>query len=59
MVFRARYYNPMIGRFISEDPTGFAAGEMELYGYAGDDPINYSDPFGHDKNPDWWPGQLQ
>ena len=32
VVFRARYYNPMIGRFISEDPTGFAAGEMDLYG---------------------------
>ena len=24
--FRARYYDPVIGRFISEDPIGFAGG---------------------------------
>lgn len=49
--YRARYYNPATGRFISEDPIGFAGGEMALYAYAGDDPISYSDPFGLDKNP--------
>ena len=26
--FRARYYNPAIDRFLSEDPTGFAGGRV-------------------------------
>ena len=42
---RARYYNPQTGRFISEDPTGFAGG-INKYVYAHNDPIDRSDPFG-------------
>jgi RHS repeat-associated protein len=42
---RARYYDPQLGRFLSEDPSGIAGG-LNLYAYAGDDPINASDPFG-------------
>jgi RHS repeat-associated protein len=42
---RNRYYDPQTGRFTQEDPIGLAGG-MNLYGYAGGDPINFSDPFG-------------
>ena len=47
--YRARYYNPAIGRFLSEDPAGFAGSGTDLYAYAGDDPIDFIDPFGMDK----------
>src|SRR3712207_1175808 len=42
---RNRYYDPDAGRFTQEDPIGLAGG-MNLYGFAGGDPVNYSDPFG-------------
>ncbi len=48
--YRARYYNPQTGRFISEDPMGFRAGP-NFYAYAGDDPIDFIDPFGMDRGP--------
>jgi len=41
--YRARYYNPATGRFLSEDPIGFLGGINE-YIYADDDPEDYSDP---------------
>jgi RHS repeat-associated protein len=43
---RARYYDPELGRFISEDPLGFDAGEANLYGYARNNPLRYRDPLG-------------
>jgi RHS repeat-associated protein len=43
--YRARYYNPALQRFISEDPIGFNGG-TNFYAYAGGDPINNSDPSG-------------
>jgi uncharacterized protein RhaS with RHS repeats len=33
------------GQFTQQDPIGIAGG-LNLYGYAGGDPINFSDPFG-------------
>jgi RHS repeat-associated protein len=42
---RARWYDPTLGRFISEDPAGLAGG-INPYVFAGDDPINQSDPSG-------------
>jgi RHS repeat-associated protein len=42
----ARYYDPAIGRFISQDPLGLASGSVNSYEYAGDDPINANDPGG-------------
>ena len=46
--YRARYYNPTTGRFLSEDPIGFRGG-INKYAYVGDDPIDLIDPFGLDK----------
>jgi RHS repeat-associated protein len=43
--YRARYYDPVIGRFISEDPKGFDAG-VNFYAYCLDNPINCNDPTG-------------
>ena len=43
---RARYYSPGMGRFISEDPTGFGGGQLNLYAYVGSNPLSYIDPFG-------------
>ena len=45
--YRARYYSPKLGRFISQDPIGFAGG-TNIYQYAYDDPITFRDPFGRD-----------
>jgi RHS repeat-associated protein len=45
--YRARYYSPVLGRFISEDPKGFSAG-ANFYRYADGNPISYSDPSGLD-----------
>ena len=42
---RARFYDPAIGRFTQMDPIGVAGG-LNLYGYAGNDPVNGSDPSG-------------
>lgn len=43
---RARWYDPLSGRWMSEDPTGFAAGDGNLYRYAGNSPTNLIDADG-------------
>ena len=43
---RARYYNPIMGRFISPDPMGFAGGQSNLLAYSFDAPTDYFDPLG-------------
>ena len=43
---RARFYDPQIGRFISEDPIGFCGGDVNLYGYARNNPLMFKDPMG-------------
>jgi len=42
---RARYYDPTAGRFLSEDPLGFAI-ENNFYRYVGNDVMNFDDPSG-------------
>ena len=43
--YRARFYNPTAGRFVSEDPIGFKGG-MNFYRYVSNNPILLSDPTG-------------
>jgi RHS repeat-associated protein len=43
---RARFYDPSIGRWISKDPLGFAAGDSNLYRYVNNSPTNHVDPSG-------------
>jgi uncharacterized protein RhaS with RHS repeats len=45
---RARFYDPNLGRFISEDPIGFAGGDINLYGYVWNSPLGFIDPMGLD-----------
>jgi RHS repeat-associated protein len=44
--YRARYYDASNGRFISEDPLGFSAGDSNLTRYVGNSPTNWVDPSG-------------
>src|SRR5438094_6551014 len=45
LYYRARYYNPGWGRFVSADPSGFG-GAVNPYVYADDNPIGNTDPTG-------------
>jgi RHS repeat-associated protein len=48
---RARYYNPMTGRFLSRDPEDgnpTDPASLHKYLYAGGDPVNAMDPTGRD-----------
>ncbi|MCD4825462.1 MAG: hypothetical protein K8S55_12765 [Phycisphaerae bacterium] len=44
--YRARYYDAAAGRFISEDPASFDAGDMNLYRYVTNNPMTLTDPSG-------------
>jgi RHS repeat-associated protein len=44
--YRARFYDPMLGRFISQDPLSFEAGDPNLYRFVGNSPLTLTDPFG-------------
>ena len=44
--YRNRYYAPLFGRFISEDPLGFEGSGTNFYAYAFDSPPNFRDPLG-------------
>jgi RHS repeat-associated protein len=43
---RARWYDPATGRWLSQDPIGFAAGDANLYRYVGNGPTGATDPTG-------------
>jgi hypothetical protein len=54
--YRARYYDPENGRFVSEDPVRFGGG-VNFYRYAGNNPTNFVDPLGLNAVPapiPWW-----
>jgi uncharacterized protein RhaS with RHS repeats len=44
--YRARYYDPTVGRFVTKDPIGFAGGDVNLYAYVENNVVNFSDPLG-------------
>ncbi|MCR4416020.1 MAG: hypothetical protein NUV77_26690, partial [Thermoguttaceae bacterium] len=44
--YRARYYDAAIGRFTTEDPLGFDAGDMNLFRYVSNRPTVFADPRG-------------
>src|SRR2546423_3687681 len=43
---RNRFYHPNLGRFMQSDPIGFDAGDMNLFRYCGNDPVDMTDPMG-------------
>jgi uncharacterized protein RhaS with RHS repeats len=45
MYYRARWYDPKLGRFISEDPIGLTGG-INQFAYVGNNPQNAKDPNG-------------
>jgi RHS repeat-associated protein len=45
LYYRARWYDPEVGRFISEDPAEFAGG-LNWYAYVNGNPVNLTDPYG-------------
>jgi len=48
--YRARYYDAANGKFISEDPKSFDAGDVNLYRYVGNNPMMMVDPEGMEKS---------
>src|SRR5262249_6364124 len=43
---RARWYDPAVGGWLSEDPIGFGGGDYNLQRYVGNSPVNGTDPSG-------------
>jgi len=44
--FRNRILSPTLGRWLTNDPLGFAAGDVNFYSILKNNPINSLDPFG-------------
>lgn len=44
--FLFRDYDPATGFFIQPDPLGLRGGDVDVYGYCLDDPVNLVDPLG-------------
>jgi RHS repeat-associated protein len=53
--YRARYYDPITGRFLSEDPIGFAGSGPNFYAYVRNNPIRFRDPSGMNPFDGTWP----
>ncbi len=49
--YRARCYNSVLGRFLSEDPIGLSGGDTNLYRYALNRPLQLADPSGRIAGP--------
>ena len=44
--YRARSYDAETGRFLQEDPIGFAAGDLNVYRYVENNSLSFTDPTG-------------
>ena len=44
--YRARAFDPETARFLQEDPLWFEGGDLNIYGYVGQNPVNLIDPSG-------------
>ncbi len=52
--FRARWYDPVTGRWLSNDPIGISGG-MNQHMFCGDNPVNFVDYLGYcGVSPYWW-----
>jgi RHS repeat-associated protein len=51
--YRARYYDPVLKRFISEDPISLDGG-VNVFGYVEGDPVSWIDPEGLIETDPWW-----
>lgn len=51
--YRARYYDANVGRFVSEDLLKFESGDVNLYPYVRNSPINLIDPSGLTWQSNW------
>ncbi|TAN35303.1 MAG: hypothetical protein EPN23_11340 [Verrucomicrobia bacterium] len=50
--FRARWYDPVTGRWLSNDPIGISGG-LNQYVFCANNPVNFTDPFGLCKEGFW------
>jgi RHS repeat-associated protein len=53
--YRARYYNPQIGRFLQTDPIGYRD-SMNLYRCCRNNPVGFDDPWGSEEQRKLAPG---
>ena len=53
--YNARWYDPKTGKFLSQDPLGFAAGDLNLSRYVNNGVVNATDPSGlvEEDVPNW------
>lgn len=42
-----RFYDPDLGRFLTQDPLGLASGSINLYRYVNNNPVDSVDPSGN------------
>ena len=47
LYYKNRYNSAFFGRFMSRDPLDYAAGDMNLYAYVGNNPTKFTDPTGN------------
>jgi RHS repeat-associated protein len=48
---RARYYDQVAGRFLTEDPSSFFSGSINFYDYVENSPVEFKDPNGLQAQP--------